>query len=304
VKEVVVLAQIMVFSTFANLVIGQSKVAYLAAERVKLSKERIADNTISIPYKIVGGHFLVEAVLNQEQGLFILDTGSPSLVVNQEVLRKNIKATGVNDGVMAAETSIDHFRWRDEVWKNLSALALNLEHLEKSNKERILGLIGYDLLRQSELVFDTKHRQIHISDGTEQPLLNGLVPKHSFPISLQDHLPVVVLKIGTQTFRFGIDTGAESNLLDQKCLEKLDASLFHEIGIDRVTGVEGQVRSCKVMEISGVELGGVVPFTVMNLSHLEQLSGLRIDGLIGSDLLNRFAFSINYRKRQWNLWDL
>ncbi len=304
VKKRIVLMLVMVFSSFTVLtLVGQSKVAYLNADKVKLSKERAAKNTISVPYKIVGGHFMVEADLNRERGLFILDTGAPSLVINQNVLEKKLEGAGVNDNFFAAETTVELFRWRNEEWKKLPALAIDLQHLEKNNKERILGLIGYDLIRQSELIFDTRNRQLLISTGTDEPKIAGLAPDSQFPLLIRGHLPLVELKIGGQIFRFGVDTGAESNLLDQKCLEKLDASLYREVGIDRVTGVDAKVRSCKVMQISELELGGKANFTIMDLSHLDKFQDFKIDGLIGSDLLNQFIFSINYRKRQLNIWN-
>lgn len=296
---------VMVFLAFTfPALTAQSEVAYLNTEKLKPSKERAAKSAVSMPYKVVGGHFMVEADLNQDRGLFILDTGAPSLVVNQTVLEKNLDGAGVNDEIFASETTVELFRWRNEEWKKLSALAIDLQHLEKNNKERILGLIGYDLLRQSELIFDTRNRQLHISSGTDEPSLAGVVPDLQFPLLIQGHLPVVELKIGGQTFRFGVDTGAESNLLDQRCLEKLDASLFQEVGIDRITGVDAKVRSCKVMQISDLELGGIANFTIMDLSHLDKFQAFKVDGLIGSDLLNHFIFSVNYRKRQLNIWKL
>jgi predicted aspartyl protease len=303
VKKGIVLMLFMVFSTFTfPTLLGQSKVAYLSTEKVKLSRERATKNSVSIPYKVVGGHFMVEADLNQDRGLFILDTGAPYLVVNQTVLEKNLDGAGVNDEIFAAETTVDLFRWRNEEWKKLPALAIDLQHLEKNNKERILGLIGYDLLRHSELIFDTKNRQLHISAGTDEPSWAGVAPDLQYPLLIQGHLPVVELRIGGRTFRFGVDTGAESNLLDQKCLEKLDASLYQEVGIDRITGVDAKVQSCKVMQISGLELGEKVNFTIMDLSHLDKFQDFKIDGLIGSDLLHHFIFSVNYRKRQLNIW--
>jgi predicted aspartyl protease len=304
VKKAIVLVLFMVFSAFAITLSGQSKVAYLDAAPAHSTFFSGNKSTVTFPYKVVGGHFFVEADLGQDRGLFILDTGAPSLVINQQQVNKELDAAGVNADVPAEATIVQHFRWRNEEWKNLSAIAMNLEHLEKCNKERILGLIGFDLLQRSELIFDTKNREIHVTPGTEDASLYNLKPRISFPINMQEHLPVVELKIGKQSFRFAIDTGAESNLLNKKSADRLETALVQQQGINRIIGIEGQIRTCPIIQVSGVELADKVKFTVMDLSHLDQFSGTRIDGLIGGDLLRRFSFSINYRKQALNIWDL
>ena len=299
-----------VLAIAVTVVDGQSRIAYLKTREnkeldVKESSSNL--NTISIPFQFSGTNFLIEADLGNRTGLFLLDTGSPALVINKPHPKKEVAASGVHSSLDMEDTTVKSLKIHEVEWKNIPAYAVDLRQLEDKNHVSILGLVGYGLLKKHELLIAPKEHMLYLMDSDES-FFSGLPqPLAKTVVTLEDHLPIIEIEIEGRTWRFGIDTGAESNLISEKCLAAISPSFYQKGGTNNVRGLDKKVKPCQIIEINEIEIGSLafqkVDFTAMDFDHIAAQSGIHLDGLIGSALLSKMKFSINYRKRNFKIWE-
>jgi predicted aspartyl protease len=100
-----------------------------------------------------------------------------------------------------------------------------------------------------------------------------------------------------KNLNFLIDTGAVPSVLDRRIAEKL-----HLIGTTEKLSVFTQKLETERVIAPDVNLGpfhaDALPAVVRDLSFAEETLGIRVDAIIGFDLLNQSAFTIDYRSKK------
>ncbi|MBK9492617.1 MAG: retropepsin-like domain-containing protein [Haliscomenobacter sp.] len=299
-----------VLAIAVTVVDGQSRIAYVKTqETTVLDAKEWSTNSevVAIPFQFSGTNILLEAELSNQKGLFILDTGAPTLIINEPHPKKEVAANGVNAAFDMENTVVKLFKIDKAEWKNIPAYALDLQQLESSNKQKLLGLIGYSVLKKHELLIAPKEHMLYLLPVDESLRLDERMPLAITNLVLEDHLPIIEVKIEGHTWRFGIDTGAESNLISEKCLSQLTASFYEQKGINNIRGLDKITQTRKILRLQKIAIGGLgfvqVDFTEMNFDHLSEGNTLKLDGIIGSDLLSKMKFSLNYRKKNFKIWE-
>jgi predicted aspartyl protease len=98
---------------------------------------------------------------------------------------------------------------------------------------------------------------------------------------------------GLKNLNFLVDTGAEPSVVDQKLAEKLDLPQR-----DAQVSVLNRSVAAKSAVLPDLEVGpiqvGKLPVLVEDLSFLQKGLRLRIDALIGLDVLGQSSFTIDY----------
>jgi len=102
---------------------------------------------------------VVEAELQDNKGNFIIDTGSEALILNSvhfdnlyKFNRKQNNGSGVNAVLdQSFEKQIDEFNLNGFKFYDKVSDVINLSHIEKSKKIKILGVIGYSILKDYEI---------------------------------------------------------------------------------------------------------------------------------------------------------
>lgn len=301
------MAFILVLLTFQAF--GQQSIAFLNKPNLEVHSlsSSVPANSQTIPMQIIRGMIYLEAEMNGQKGQFILDTGAPMLIVNQKMEDHNTRnALSFGEDISVIETQVASFNLANIHQENIDALALDISHLEKAAGKSIMGLIGYNVLAEFELFFDFDHQLLHLIKikAKSSPSLQG--PAASIDFKLYDHLPIVKVKIGGKTLRLGIDTGAASNLMDQRILSDLDSTEIQYLPKEEIQGLDkkiklvqsGMVQQLKVKNTSF----GETKFLFTDLSFLREHTGYQIDGLLGSPFFSKASFSINYPKRKINIW--
>lgn len=299
-----------VLAIAVTVVDGQSRIAYIKTrETTALDAKEWSTNSevVAIPFQFSGTNILLEAELSNQKGLFILDTGAPTLIINEPHPKKEVAANGVNAAFDMENTVVKLFKIDKAEWKNIPAYALDLQQLESSNKQKLLGLIGYSVLKKHELLIAPKEHMLYLLPVDESLRLDERMPLAMTNLVLEDHLPIIEVKIEGHTWRFGIDTGAESNLINEDCLSQLTASFYEQKGINNIRGLDKKTQTRKILRLQKIAIGGLgfdqVDFTEMNFDHLSEGNTLKLDGIIGSDLLSKMKFSLNYRKKNFKIWE-
>ncbi len=288
---------------------GQHAIALLEIPEARFSfhsRSGIGNQPVSAD--IIRGMWVVNASLNGKTGAFILDTGAPMLAVNRMPASKSdIVASGFSGKVEVGTTQVDQFNWSGINLRDFTALELDISHIEAVFGKELMGLIGFEVIRGNEIYFDYASSQIQVLDPNRNPLHRYFEPATTVPLTFDDHLPIVNLMIGGKSFKFGIDTGAGINLLNNRAVENIPQELLVKLPNESIQGLDQDVKECASYELTEAFLGKEkleqVRFSGGDLTQLKALTGLELDGIIGFPLLRQLKFSINYPKETLYIWD-
>lgn len=122
---------------------------------------------------------------------------------------------------------------------------------------------------------------------------------HEIPFQkYHDYLIVVQGSLGdTQRLNFIIDTGTDRTVIDSRVAQKL-----HIVGVVGKLGVLNQVVEVQQAVLPSVQIGVVrvasLPVLIGDLAFLQKGLGIRIDAVIGLDVLSLSNFSIDYATKR------
>ncbi|MCK5833256.1 aspartyl protease family protein [bacterium] len=115
-----------------------------------------------------------------------------------------------------------------------------------------------------------------------------------------DHIVVEAFFHGGEKVNLIVDNGTPLSVLDSEM-----ASRFAPVGnmvIAKAMGVSGDIENTGAVTIDSVILGDIVVTNLMaitmDLSHLSTALDVEIAGLLGSDFLGKFAWTIDYSSRK------
>lgn len=279
-----------------------------ATSKEVVSETATLSNTSTIiPFTLVEGMMVVEAYVDNKKGNFIIDTGAPTLVLNEYPSNSMAaKGRGISDGLKADEVIVTDFNWSTIHKNNLNAFKVDISHLELVAGKSIAGIIGYDILKEVELAVNYQTKTVQLSSLSKAPSISQ--PIAVIPFTMQGHLPVIKVKIGKKKIKLALDTASESNILDSKYFKKISAELIIALTQGEMQGVDQQIKEVAVATVSGTTIQGL-PLADMNylftdLNHLKSESNLYIDGLLGFPFFKQGKMSINYKEKKLYVWSL
>ncbi len=254
---------------------------------------------VTVPIEQKNGLIIVTAKINGSARKFILDTGSPTLVLNSAVVAagegKALAAAGVNSTIgNMRQIKVASFDFAGITLTDADVMATDLSHLLPG--EEIYGLVGYSVIQDYDWLFDYAGGTLTLisPDSTQ-----AYIARQGFEVKETElkmaggqgsHVPYIAVTIGSRTINMGIDSGATGNLIDEKLLNSLEANV-EQVGTAGLMGATSDTSSVmqatvKHMTIAGVEFSDVN--TVFNsMSHLQQLWESSLQGLIGYEILSR-----------------
>ncbi|MDP4208475.1 MAG: pepsin/retropepsin-like aspartic protease family protein [Bacteroidota bacterium] len=270
-----------------------------------------AIDSITIPLKRAGRLFLIEAIIDDEAGNLIFDTGATGLVLNKSYFRNHTvvdqqSSNGITGSVEKVENiNIEQIKVSDLLFKNISANLANLGHIENRRGIKVLGLFGFDLIRDYEIIINSKNNQLTLHCIDKKGNRTGLISKNfnaSYSQKIETLNNIVFIKgnIGGKTLRFCFDTGAETNAVSNLA----NKHVLNTIAINRKTDLHG-AGSAKSEVLFGVmndfTLGNTrlnnMETIVTNLEHLNEAYGMHIDGMLGYNFVTKGILCINFKKK-------
>ncbi|OIQ21316.1 MAG: hypothetical protein BM557_03430 [Flavobacterium sp. MedPE-SWcel] len=274
--------------------------------------QRSSDNVIEIPFKMSGNLIMVNVLLNGKERKFIVDSGAPRVILNSKYIighndneRTTISSSsGVNGSINGMDiTNVEELDFAGIKLENQEVITLDISHLEENLNEEIYGLIGYDLIQDYDVLFDYENKKLtlinpdHFEDYKSEYLSGAKL--ETTPITLEQHIPVIKAQINNKTYSFGIDSGAESNLMDKSLFNSLKNNL-ENITTDYLIGADNNPTEIKSAEVKSTKIGNkdfknlVTAFS--DISHLNQGYGLKLDGLIGYEVLSKQKTLLSFKR--------
>lgn len=268
--------------------------------------------TIRIPFKMAGRLIVIQAGLGEKIGNFILDTGSSSLILNSVHFKGGVKKRGyVSIGTTGAVDdvkikAVEDFSFPGLIFEKLYADVIDLGHLERKKNIEILGLIGYEPLKEFEIIVDFQLKQITLirldKKGNRLDSLALLEPiMDSLNFRLQAHIIAIDGKVDNTSVTFGLDTGAELNLLHKGIRRKVlnhfkisKRTVLNGMGQHEVEVLAGKLYkfTCGNQRLSGMRT------LLTNMDEMNDAFNTNLDGLIGFEFLCMRRTIINYKKKK------
>lgn len=272
---------------------------------------------IDIPFQLVQNLLVVNVIIDGQKRPFLFDSGSPSVVLNAKYFSQKDTSTGKrissSKGVNGQLNGLSFYHVKEFDFqgikiKNQKHVATDLDNIEKELNTPIYGLIGYSLIKNYDVLYDYKNKIITLI----QPEFYAQYATQTFqnkktetiPFQLKKHIPILPIKIKNREYAVGVDSGAETNMLDDDLFSTI--SNLKKIGVDTLSGVGNQSRVVKKGIVKKMSLGTQkyknVPFVFGDLSHINKGYKLQLDGLIGYEILSKQLTLISYKRKEMILF--
>lgn len=276
----------------------------------------VLDNyTTRIPFKLVDHLIVVKAELLNKKGNFIIDTGSETMILNKvhfpdfyAYQRKNQGASGINQSIENSyERRVKEFALESLKLHDKDSDVIDISHIEKSKKIKLLGIIGYNVLKDYEVFIDLHLNQITLTKVdrfgnklNDHVYLEKIVDSLSF--NLKNHTIIVNGTVNNQKVKFGIDTAAEFNQINRRVNRKVLKYFIPKrrlslsgVGNKKIEVLAGKLHRVKLSET--IYFGPMLT-VLTNLNKMNEAFGTQLDGILGYEFFAQKRTIINYQKEK------
>lgn len=255
--------------------------------------------------------YTVKGKIGNQTGYFIIDSGSHSLVFNSKYLSPGYLARESNSNSLTGQLEIfknqsTTFEVGNRIIKNIRGHIADLTELEAQFNVVLLGLIGYQFLKEYEVVFNLNKEiiSLHMTDKHGNWINNGFEHPNiidSLEFELKQGFPVVTVEINGKKRKMLIDSGAEYCFIKHKNDIKIkDVSSIYGVNGKPVTMKIGRIKKIKMTD----KFSSPSVTTVLTSSHrLSDLYFHNIDGVIGQNVFEQWVIGINYKKKKVYFYD-
>lgn len=298
------------------LLAGSIRVSGSAApprDLILTESEWTGPNIIRVPFTLTGTLITVRARIDTLEGNFFFDTGAGSLLLNARHFSRQGLTASAGGGVtgrvrLLGSSRVDTFRLDNLTVTEVDAAMADLSHLENAKKIDLVGLIGYNVFKDYEVLLDyassllilvridPKGNRMEDIPAWEYQSLG------SFPVTMAGHVAVLRLKFGKTGRYFAVDSGAEQNLLSNASGGRF---LKENFEIERRVKLRG-VGNAGIEVLSGTLSNArldtllLKPMATLitNLGEINAVYQTEVDGVLGYEFLSQRPVSINHRKRR------
>lgn len=277
--------------------------------------EILNEYTARIPFKLIDHLIVVEAELLGKKGNFIIDTGSETLIlnkvhfpVNYSHQKKKNQTSGVLnviDGTL--EKQLSEFVIQNLTLENKNSDVIDLSHIEISKKMNLLGIIGYNILKDYEVFVDLYLNQITLSkvnkygEKLDQKVYLEKITD-SLDFKLKNHTIILNATVNNQKLSFGLDTGAEINQINKSVNRRVLKYFFPDKRLI-LSGASNKKIEVLAGKLHRVKLSETIYFGPMqtiltNLSSMNNAFGTSLDGILGYEFFKQKRTIINYKKEK------
>ncbi len=272
-------------------------------------------DSVVIPLKRAGHLFLIEATVEDQTGNLVFDTGANGLVLNSTYFRNHLRTgNAVSNGITGTvgkveQITVDQLNFGDLSYKKLRADVTNLGHIENRRGVKILGLIGFSLMKNLEIVIDSKNGVLKLFklDKSGQRLSHrqfNFGADYYQKIEGNSNILFLKGKIAGKVLNFCFDTGAETNAISSIANKNILSTLTitRRIGLKGSGAAKSEVLFGRMNDfLMGNKQIHDMETIVTNLDDLSEAYGTRIDGMLGYSFLEQGIVNVNFVKKQFGI---
>lgn len=276
-----------------------------------------ATNDAVLPFQLIGNTMIVEATAGDQTGSFIVDFGSPSLVLNDQYFENKKNKTDLFQAVdligksTNVERTVIRFQVSEIISRGQEAFLMDLSPLEELKGIKILGVIGVDFFDRFEMLIDYERKELvlyALNSSGERKTNAGLdtSPSQVLELKRTRHLLYFEIQIGDEILKWGLDCGAEMNVADKESLRKIK-TYFKPSHTVSIVAFNGKKATANVGTLEPVVIGNMImdipEVVATDLGLLNRHLIADLDGLFGYNFLSQQKIAINFRKRTLAVWD-
>lgn len=271
--------------------------------------------TFDTPFDLVGGLIILRSLaLNDQHGDFVLDTGcSTALLVDSApftgqltTLREHATAHGGTGTVTIKGLQVTSFQVGAARYTGFAAHAFSLAHLRRYAGPHLLGVIGYELLRNYEVIIDYAHHHVYwYTLQTKKPAQRPFVRRDSLAFTVMRGVPIATGSIGAVVVHMLLDTGAANNDLDAAFCQKLaPRERPTQLGTEPITGSDGHQQLAQRGVLPTLVLENITwkAASILVFPYVRPITGrtLAYQGVLGFPFLSQDQIvSFHYGRRQF-----
>lgn len=277
--------------------------------------QKSTKDLIEIPFEMASNLISVDVILNGTKRKFILDSGAPKVILNAAYTTKKDtlkKAISTSKGVSGTISGMDIEKVKTLDFhgielNNQDIISMDLSHLEEKLDLSFYGLIGYEMIKDYDVLFDYENKLITLiqPDKFDAYRTENLkdFDVEVVPMSLSGHILIIEVKIGEETLKMGIDCGAEYNLIDQSFFPKVKNEIAkkRKATLSGADNIVSETRSGKIKKMTiGKETFKKQNVIFNDISHLnEGCQEISIDGLIGYPILSHQKTILSFEREEF-----
>jgi predicted aspartyl protease len=271
------------------------------------------NDSIIIPLKRSGKLFIMDAIIDDQSGNLVFDSGATGIVLNRTYFRnyvvmENQASKGITGSVDKNERiTANYVKISELSYQHVTAQLAELGHIENRRGVKILGLFGFGLIKNYEIIFDPLNLElrlyrIDIKGNRTSRNTKEFKPDYIQKINIVNNVVFLKGTIGGKNLRFCFDTGAEANVISSD----EPKAVLSTITINSTSKLQGAGTSTSDVLygtmndfIFGTTQLASMATIVTNLDHLKEAYGVSFDGIVGYDFISNGSFCINFVKNQF-----
>ncbi|MFT5766028.1 MAG: hypothetical protein ACI8X3_003466 [Saprospiraceae bacterium] len=279
-------------------------------DQPKVIEKETINNGQVIPFKLLGGLILIDIKINGLASSCILDTGAPAIIINKEedlINTTNDFGVGVTGRTKMKNRMVRSFEMGNLKRENIKAVEIDISHIEEMKSHVIHGIIGVNAYKRQEVLIDYNKGEIQLLPRKQKKKIGGKRKIATVPFLMEHQLPVIKIKVGKKIFNFGVDTGAEVNVIDSRCIKELKKCKIKMGGEQLMTSVCQTKNLVKTVTLEQFKIKkksfNNCDFSLMDLSQFSGSHGIELDGILGFPFLKENLISFDFRRSQLNFWE-
>ena len=194
-------------------------------------------------------------------------------------------------------------------YQRMRADVANLGHIENKRGVKILGLVGFGMMKNVEIVLDALRSELRLYKvDKEGKRINSksVGIKSDYTQEIEGNGNILFLKgmIAGKNLNFCFDTGAETNAISSEVNKGILSTLTitRRIELKGAGNAKSEVLFGRMNDfMMGEKKINDMETIVTNLRSLNEAYNTKIDGMLGYNFLEQGVITINFVKGQFGI---